>query len=134
MAVVNCDTINQTINQLLTAFQNCKKIDPADLTLLVELISAVRTCNDGGPLYNTMVQEIYEPISDEIVIYPVDTFHSISVMLVNGSMTQVIGPTTVTYPTGTVLNHEVTTLNQTAFTFTVKAGATVVVEYLIETI
>jgi hypothetical protein len=55
-------------------------------------------------------------------------------MVISGNITQLIDATTVTYPTGTTLNTEYTTLNQTTVTFTVKAGATVVVEYLIETI
>jgi hypothetical protein len=134
MATISCLEINQTINELLIAFDDCNKIKNSDLRKLVELIAAVHECCGGGPLYNTKIQEVYTPITDTIVSYPVNSFHSISVMVLVGNITQQIGPTIVTYPTGSVLNTEFTTLNQTTIEFTVKAGATVVVEYLIETI
>ena len=134
MATIQCNEINQTINELLIAFDDCNKIKNSDLRKLVELVAAVNECCGGGPLYNTKIQEVYTPLIDTVVSYPVNSFHSISIMIISGNITQSIGPTIVTYPTGSVLNTEFTTLNQTTIEFTVKAGATVVVEYLIETI
>lgn len=134
MATINCNQITQTINELLIAFQNCKKINNSDLTKLVELVAAVNSCANGGPNYDTEITEYYNPIEDELVSYPVDSFHSISVMVIEGNISQEIDVNIVTYPTGTVLNTEFTTLNQTTFEFTVKAGATVVVKYLVETV
>lgn len=127
---IQCNEIQQIGNQLLAKFQKCKVVDPQDLHQLVELVLAVNICSNGGPSYNTLVEEIYEPIVDEIVTYPIGTYHSISVMIIQGNIER----NGVTYPTGSVLDHEVTNLNQTAFSFTVKAGAQVVVQYLIETV
>jgi hypothetical protein len=132
MATIQCNEISQTINELLIAFQDCNKIKNSDLRLLVELVAAVNSCANGGAHYDTLIQEVYEPVSDTIVSYPVNSFHSISIMVINGNITQQISSTIVTYPTGTVLNTEYTTLNQTSVVFTAKAGSTVVVEYLIE--
>lgn len=123
---IECNEIQQVGNELLIAFQNCKKIKNEDLVTLVELILAVNICSNGGPAYDTLVEDIYEPIVDEDVNYPIDTYHSISVMILEGNIVR----NGVTYPTGSVLDHEVTNLNQTAFDFTVKAGAKVVVQYL----
>jgi hypothetical protein len=134
MATITCLEINQTINELLIAFHDCVKIKNSDLTKLVELVAAVNTCANGGAHYDTMIQEVYEPLTDQVVSYAINSFHAISVMVIIGSVTQVINSTTVTFPKGTTLNTEVTTLNQTSYTFTVKAGSTVVVEYLIETV
>ena len=39
--VINCLEINQVINELLIAFQDCNKIKNSDLRRLVELVSAV---------------------------------------------------------------------------------------------
>lgn len=129
---IQCDEINQTVNELLIAFQDCNKIKNSDLRLLVELVATVNSCTNGGALYNTQVQDIYTPITDEIVTYPIDTFHSISVMIVSGNIKQTIDSTVIAFPTGTTLNTTVTTLNQYEYTFTVIAGSTIVVEYLIE--
>jgi hypothetical protein len=134
MAVIECNEINQTINTLLIAFRDCNRIKNEDLTTLVELIAAVNSCNSGGTAYDTLVQEIYEPISDEVVNYPIDTFHSISIMILEGRVTQTIGLSTAEYNAGTTLSHTVTNLNQTEYEFTALAGSKVVVEYLIETI
>lgn len=134
MAKIECNEISQTINELLISFQNCKKINNEDLVKLVELIAAVNVCNDGGPRYNTLVSESYSPIEDTTITYPIDTYHSLNIMIIDGNITRDISMSIVTFPTGTVLNHEVTTLNQTEYKFTIKAGSIVVVEYLIETI
>jgi len=127
---IQCNEIQTIGNQLLIAFQDCKKIKNEDLVTLVELVLAVNECTNGGPAYNTLVEEVYEPLVDEIVTYPIDTYHSISVMIIQGNITR----NGVTYPTGSVLDHEVTNLNQTEFEFTVKSGAQVVVQYLTITI
>ena len=134
MANIECNEINQTVNELLIAFADCNKIKNEDLRKLVELVQAVNVCSNGGVNYNTEISEIYEPVSDLVVSYPVDSYHSISIMVISGSITETINSTEITYQKGTVLNTEVTTLNQTITTFTVKAGSKVVVKYLIETI
>lgn len=131
---IECSQITQSINYLVNAFDNCHKINPNDLQMVVELIAAIYNCSEQGTQYDTLVQDLYQPIANEEVIYPIDTYHSISVMILEGNITQIINGTTVTYPTGTVLNYEVTTLNQTPFIFIVNAGASVVVETLIETV
>jgi hypothetical protein len=132
--MIQCNEITQTVNELLISFADCNKIKNEDLRKLVELVAAVNTCANGGVHYDTMIQEVYTPITDQVVTYPINTFHSISVMVIHGTISQTINSTTVNYPKGSVLNNTVTTLNQTSFSFKVKAGATVVVEYLIPTI
>ena len=42
--VIECNEIQQEINYLLIAFQDCNKIKNSDLRKLVELVSAVNTC------------------------------------------------------------------------------------------
>lgn len=130
MAVIECDAINQVINELLIAFQDCNKVKNSDLRKLVELVAAVNTCTNGGPLYNTMITDVYEPLTDTVVTYPVDSFHSISVMLINGNILY----NGITLPQNSVINIEFTTLNQTAFTFTALAGSKIIVEYIVETV
>jgi hypothetical protein len=132
--MIQCNEIDQNINYLLSAFEACKVPKASDMQLLVELIAAVNTCANGGTDYSTLVTENYQPITDEVVSYPVNTYHAISIMILEGNITRTIEGETITFPTGTVLKHELTTLNQTVYTFTVKAGSNVVVEYLIETI
>lgn len=128
--IIECNEINQTINELLISFQDCNKIKNSDLRKLVELISAVNTCTNGGPNYNTIITDIYEPLVNTIVTYPVNSFHSISIMLINGNIIY----NGITLPQGSVINIEVTTLNQTPITFTALANSKIIVEYLIETI
>lgn len=128
--IIECNEINQTVNQLIAAFQDCNKIKNSDLRKLVDLIAAVNTCANGGPDYNTIITDTYEPISDEIVTYPINTFHAITIIVLSGSIVY----NNFTFPAGTTQNIEVTTLNQTPIIFTVKAGSKVMVEYLIETI
>jgi len=127
--IIECNEINQTIEQLLIAFQDCNKIKNSDLRKLVELVSAVNTCQNGGPLYNTMNTDIYEPLTDTIVTYPVNSFHSISIMLITGNILY----NGIILPQGSVINIEFTTLNQTALIFTALTGSKIIVEYLIET-
>lgn len=128
--VIECDQISQVVNELLIAFQDCNKVKNSDLRKLVELVSAVNTCTNGGPLYNTMITDVYEPLTDTVVTYPVDSFHAISVMLINGNILY----NGITLPQNSVINIEFTTLNQTVFTFTALAGSKIIVEYIIETV
>jgi hypothetical protein len=127
---IACNEINQTANYLLAQFQDCTKLKAEDMQLLVELIVAVSTCANGGPNYNTINNDLYEPITDEIVTYPVDSFHAISVVVLQGTIIY----NGVTYPTGTTINIEFTTTNQQTFTFTAKTGSRVAVEYITETV
>jgi len=127
---IECNEISQTINELLISFQDCKKILNSDLRKLVELISAVNTCANGGPNYDTLVQETYEPISSQLVVYPINTFHSITIIIVSGSIVY----NTFTFTAGTTQNIEVTTLNQTEISFVANPGSKVLVEYLKETV
>jgi hypothetical protein len=128
--VIECNEINQTANELLISFQDCKKILNSDLRKLVDLVIAVNTCANGGPNYNTLISDTYEPVTNEVVTYPINTFHSITIIVLSGSIIY----NTFTFPAGMTQNIEVTTLNQTALTFTVTAGSKVLVEYLIETV
>lgn len=128
--IIECNSINQVVNQLITAFQDCNKIKNSDLRKLVELVSAVNTCTNGGPDYDTIITDIYEPVVDEIVTYPINTFHAITIVVLQGSIVY----NTFTFPAGTTQNIEVTNLNQTPIIFTVKSGSKVMVEYLIENI
>lgn len=132
--VIECNEIAQVGNKLLIAFQDCNKIKNKDLRTLVDLVLAVNICTNGGPNYDTQITEMYEPDEDLIITYPVQSFHSISVMVLEGNIEEVTNLGTITYPTGTVLNTEFTNLNQTSMTFTIKAGSRVVVKYLIETV
>ena len=125
---IECNEIQQNINELLIAFQDCNKVKNSDLRKLVELVAAVNVCSNGGPSYNTIITDIYEPISDQIVTYPINTFHALTLVILNGSIVY----NTFTFPAGTTQNIEVTTLNQTPIIFTVKAGSKVMVEYIIE--
>lgn len=132
--MIQCNEINQNINELLVSFDDCKKIKNEDLTKLVELIAAVNNCANGGVSYNKEVTDIYEPLVDLLVIYPINSFHSYSIMILNGNISQIIGSSEVVYPTGTVLNTEFTNLNQNKISFNVLSGSKVVVKYLIESL
>lgn len=131
---IQCNEISQTINELLIAFDNCKIVKSSDLTKLVELVAAVNTCSNGGPNYSTLITENYQPDTNEIITYPINTYHSINIMVLEGTISRTINGETIVFPTGTVLRHEVTTLNQVAYTFTALTGSNIVIEYLIETI
>lgn len=132
--MIECNEINQTVNKLLIAFADCHKIKNSDLVKLVELVSAVNTCANGGTDYGVETTLIYEPVTDQVVNFPINSFHSYSIMVLEGNITQTINSTVITYPTKTVLNTEFTNLNQTPIIFTVKAGSKVVLKYLTETI
>jgi len=133
--MIECNEISQTVNYLLTAFQDCKNLKAADMQLLVQLIAAVNTCANGGPNYSTVISETYNPEEDQLVIYPPNTFHSISVVVLSGTILYDTGAeVSPIIPAGSSINIELTTLNQQNFTFTVTAGSNVLVEYIVETI
>lgn len=126
--IIECNEISQTVNQLLVAFQDCNKVKNSDLRKLVNLISAVSTCNNGGPSYDTTVIDEY--ITSQIVIYPPNTLHSYSLNVISGSI-EYAG---FILPAGSTRNVEYTNLNQDEIAFTVNAGSQVLFEYLIENV
>ncbi len=128
--IIECNEIGQTCNELLIAFQDCNKIKNSDLRRLVELVSSVNTCSNGGVSYDTILSNTYEPLIDEIITYPIDDFHAISVLVVEGEAVY----QGVTFPVGGKVEIEFTNLNQQSFSFTAKAGSTIFVERIIETI
>jgi len=126
--IIECNEINQTVNQLLVAFQDCNKIKNEDLRKLVELVAAISTCSNGGPNYDTLTSILYTTF--QVVSFPVNSFHSFSLSVLVGS----IDYQGVNLPAGATKNIEFTTLNQTAISFTVNPGSTILFEYLTETI
>ena len=124
--VINCLEINQVVNQLITAFQDCNKIKNSDLRRLVELVSAVNTCANGGPSYDVTIQETYD--TPQIVTFPINSFHSFSLNVLTGS----INYYGVNFPAGSTRSIEYTTLNQSEIIFTVNPGSSVFFEYQIE--
>lgn len=131
---IECNEISQVINELLIAFQDCNKLKNSDLRRFVELVSAVNVCSNGGKNYNNLISEVYEPTSDQFIKYPPSTFHSISISILRGTITQDVNGTEVAFPKGTSLNVEFTTLNQKEYSFTVKPGSSVLVEYIVESL
>lgn len=128
--VIECSEINQVINNLLIAFQDCNKVKNSDLRKLVELVSAVNTCNNGGAAYDTILTNTYEPVIDEVITYPINDFHAISVLVVEGEAIY----QGVTFPVGGKVEIEFTNLNQQEFSFIAKAGSKIFVERIIETV
>jgi hypothetical protein len=126
--IIECNAISQNINELLIAFQDCKKIKNSDLRKMVELISAVNICNNGGPNYDTLITNVYN--TSQTVTYPINSFHSFSLSIISGSIVY----NGVTLPEGAVKNIEYTTLNQIPVSFIVNTASQVLVEYLIETV
>lgn len=124
--IIECNEINQTINQLKTTFQTCKKPSNKDLVLLVDLVAAVNKCANGGANYNTLITERYEGPSE--IVVPVNKLHSYTLAVLKGSVEY----EDFTFPRGTTRNVEFTTLNQTAFKYIVNPGSVVMFEYLIE--
>ena len=124
--VIECSEINQVINELLIAFQDCNKIKNSDLRRLVELVSAVNTCANGGPDYNTLVSVSYT--TPQTIIFPINSFHSFSLNVISGS----IEYEGFNFPAGSTRNIEYTTLNQTEISFIVNPGSEVLFEYLVE--
>ena len=124
--VIECSEINQVVNELLIAFQDCNKIKNSDLRRLVELVSAVNTCANGGPDYNTLVSVSYT--TPQTIIFPINSFHSFSLNVISGS----IEYEGFNFPAGSTRNIEYTTLNQTEISFIVNPGSEVLFEYLVE--
>jgi hypothetical protein len=128
--MIDCLNINQTINELLIAFDDCKQVKNEDLIKLVQLVSAVNVCQNGGVNYNTVLTQSIEPLTDTVITYPVNDFHAISVVIVNGEMIY----NGVTMSSGYSINLELTTTNQQIFTFLAKAGSKILIERVVETI
>ncbi len=128
MTPIECEDIQDAIDQLSTSLHNCNKVKKSDAVTLLALIEAVNNCNnEGGLNYDTLVTNMFEPALNQDVTYPIDTFHSIIVIVLIGS----INYYDALLPAGTTLNLEMTTLNKTALTFTVNAGSKVLVQYQI---
>jgi len=128
--IIECSEINQVVNELLIAFQDCNKIKNSDLRRLVELVSAVNTCQNGGASYDTIITNTYEPIMDTVITYTVNDFHAISVLVVEGEAVY----QGITFPVGGKIEIEFTNLNQQEFSFTANAGSKIFVERIIETV
>ena len=128
--MIQCNEITQNINELLIAFQDCNKVKNSDLRKLVELVSAVNICNNGGVDYGELLTNTYEPLIDTIITYPINNFHAISVLVVEGEAIY----QGITFPVGGKVEIEFTNLNQQSFSFTVKAGSKIFVERIIETV
>lgn len=124
--IIECNEISQTCNELLIAFQDCNKIKNSDLRRLVELVSAVNTCANGGPDYNTLVSVSYT--TPQTIIFPINSFHSFSLNVISGS----IEYEGFNFPAGSTRNIEYTTLNQSEISFIVNPGSEVLFEYLVE--
>ena len=124
--IIECNEISQTCNELLIAFQDCNKIKNSDLRRLVELVSAVNTCANGGPNYDVTIQETYD--TPQVVTFPINSFHSFSLNVSTAS----INYYGTNFPAGSTRSIEYTTLNQSELTFTVNPGSSVFFEYQIE--
>lgn len=124
--VIECNEINQIVNQLKIAFKTCHKISNDDLLLLVDLVAAVNKCANGGANYNTLITETYEGPAE--INIPVNFLHSYTLAVIRGSVEY----NDFRFPKGTVRNVEFTNLNQTAFKYIVNPGAKVMFEYLTE--
>ena len=120
--IIECNEINQTIEQLLITFRDCNKVKNSDLRKLVELVSAVNTCQNGGPNYDVTIQVTYN--TPQVVTFPINSFHSYSLNVLSGS----INYYGTTFPTGSSRSVEYTTLNQSELTFTVNPGSVVFFE------
>jgi len=131
MAIIECNAIQQNVNYLLNAFQDCKQIKAEDMQRLVELIAAVNNCSNGGPIYNTLVSETYESLEeDQTITYNSNTFHAITILVVRGNIIY----NDVEAPQGSTINIEFTNLNQFELSFIVPLGSKVLVNYIIETV
>ena len=69
-------------------------------------------------------------MTDTIITYPIDNFHAISVLVVEGEAIY----QGITFPVGGKVELEFTNLNQQLFSFTAKAGSTIFVERIIKTV
>lgn len=120
----SCDLeIQQKLNKLRIEFQSCKVPTHKELLDILDLISDVVECKGGGN-YNTLVEELYE--EEQVVSFPIDSFHSFSLNVMEGSM-EYGG---VNFPAGTTRNVEFSTLNQVPVNFKVNLKSKVFIEYL----
>lgn len=127
--MIECNEISQSIAYLLTAFQDCSKLKASDMQMLVEVINAVYNC-DTGPNYNTILNDLYEPIEDELVRFESNDFHAISVTILEGS----IEYNGATLTVGSHIAIEFSTLNKLPFEILVKANSRVLVERIVQDI
>jgi len=125
---IECNVIPQTINELLIAFQHCKQVKNEDLIKLVDLVTAVYTCQGAGANYSTLISETYEEAGN--ISFPANTFHSFSISVLSGSIVY----QGVTLHAGSTKDVEYSTLNSNPVSFHVNAGSSVLFEYLIETV
>lgn len=129
---IPCSEINQTINELIISFSGCNRINNDDLVKLVELVSAVRNCQDTSGNYNNLITEYYNPSEDFNLTYHSNTLHSISINVISGSVEENVNLNTVTYTEGSVINIEFTTLNSNPINYIIKENSIVVVKYITE--
>ena len=125
---IQCNELNQVYSELNTAFQDCNKIKNSDLRKMLDLVMAVSTCANGGASYNTIQSFVYEPSTDQEIIYDVNTFHAISIAVISGSIIR----DGVILKAGTTYKAEFTALNVQDFIFTVNLGSKVLVEIIKE--
>ena len=134
--VIECNEINQTINQLKIAFQTCHKFNNKDLE---DYIKNFHIGTNGYPsctlnkdgvkktwAIHQLIAQAYEGPSE--IVIPVNKLHSYTLAVLKGSV-EYDG---FTFPRGTTRNVEFTTLNQTEFKYIVTPGSLVMFEYLIE--
>ena len=128
--MVDCPDIASSLNALRSKFDGCHTVSPKDVLQLLEIVAAVNSCAGGGDDYGKLIQEQYRDNANDVTVsYPVGTYHSMSICVMQGTM--IYGG--FLFNEGTVRNIEVTTTNQTETQFVVTAGSQVYVEYLIKT-
>lgn len=115
--------IEQKINELTIQLNRCKPPTNDDLKKILDVLKLMNECNGGGD-YNTLVQRTYS--TEGIVSFPIDSFHSFSLNVLEGSM-EYAG---VNFPAGTTRNVEFSTKNQTVISFKVNLKSKVFIEYL----
>lgn len=130
MAIIPCEDIPITITELSEAFTGCKNVKTSDIKKLLDLVTAINNCNnDGGINYDTLVSNFYEPVATQIVTLPINTFHNITIAVLDGSIIY----NSATLPSGATINLDFTTLNQTPIIVTIAPGSKVLIEYIIPT-
>lgn len=115
--------IEQMINELTIQLGHCKPPTNSELTSMLNILKLMNQCNGGGD-YNVLVQETHTAHKE--VSYPIGTFHSFSINVLEGSM--IYGG--VMFPAGTTRNVEFSTTNQTVVKFMVNQKSKVFIEYL----
>ena len=122
--ITNCSLeIGQKINELTIQLNHCKPPSNSELKDMLNILKLMNECNGGGE-YNVLVQETHTAHKE--VSYPIGTFHSFSINVLEGSM--IYGG--VMFPAGTTRNVEFSTTNQTVVKFMVNQKSKVFIEYL----